>query len=285
MVVMLSSNSAYTEISTRTAFICDNMKLKKEEHSRYVRKRKHPSVVDDRAKQKRSVPDVWFDDVDADILDVAEQGKPYLRILPQETGSINETICMVPKPLVTGNCKDVTRVIAMDCEMVGAGDRGCISLLARVSIVNSHGHVLYDTFVKPKERVTDYRTFVSGVRASDLKQAPPFSEVQNQVAKLIDGKILVGHALNNDLQALLLNHPHRMIRDTQHYPPFKKIANGKRPSLRLLSKQVLHIDVQKGEHSSVEDARAAMALYQTHKKEWESGCIMVNPHKKTAQDS
>ena len=54
--------------------------------------------------------------------------------------------------------------------MVGAGDRGCISLLARVSIVNSHGHVLYDTFVKPKERVTDYRTFVSGVRASDLKQ-------------------------------------------------------------------------------------------------------------------
>ena len=51
----------------------------------------------------RSVPDVWFDDVDADILDVAEQGKPYL---PQETGSINETICMVPKPLVTGNCKE-----------------------------------------------------------------------------------------------------------------------------------------------------------------------------------
>ena len=37
--------------------------------------------------------------------------------------------------------------------------------------------------------------------------------------------------------------------------------------------------------SQVEDARAAMALYQTHKKEWESGCITVNPHKKTAQDS
>ncbi len=54
----------------------------------------------------RSVPDVWFDDVDADILDVAEQGKPYLRILPQETGSFNETICMVPKPLVTGNWKE-----------------------------------------------------------------------------------------------------------------------------------------------------------------------------------
>jgi RNA exonuclease 4 len=117
-----------------------------------------------------------------------------------------------------------TQFIALDCEMVGGGYKGCHSLLARVSIVNSHGHVLYDTFVKPQEPVTDYRTFVSGVRARDLKNAPSFTSVQRQVAEMTDGKIIVGHALDNDLKALLLSHPYKMIRDTSHYPPFKTMA-------------------------------------------------------------
>ena len=55
----------------------------------------------------------------------------------------------------------------MDCEMVGVGD-GQDSILARVSIVNHDGHALYDKYVKPREKVTDYRTFVSGVRPEDL---------------------------------------------------------------------------------------------------------------------
>lgn len=53
--------------------------------------------------------------------------------------------------------------------MVGTGPGGADSMLARVSIVNSFGDTVYDTFVAPKEKVTDYRTEVSGVRPSDLK--------------------------------------------------------------------------------------------------------------------
>ncbi len=53
--------------------------------------------------------------------------------------------------------------------MVGAGKDGKDNLLARVSIVNQFGHCLYDKFVKPREDVTDYRTWVSGVRARDLE--------------------------------------------------------------------------------------------------------------------
>jgi len=56
----------------------------------------------------------------------------------------------------------------MDCEMVGVGD-GTESVLARVSIVNQFGVPVYDKFVKPKEKVVDYRTHVSGVRPEDLK--------------------------------------------------------------------------------------------------------------------
>lgn len=58
--------------------------------------------------------------------------------------------------------------MAIDCEMVGVGPDGTESALARVSIVNYHGAVLMDKFVKPQEKVTDFRTEVSGVTPAHL---------------------------------------------------------------------------------------------------------------------
>lgn len=52
--------------------------------------------------------------------------------------------------------------------MVGVGMDGKDSILARVSIVNHFGKVLYDKYVKPTEEVVDYRTPVSGIRPADL---------------------------------------------------------------------------------------------------------------------
>lgn len=59
--------------------------------------------------------------------------------------------------------------MALDCEMVGVGPMGVESTLARVSIVNYHGVTVLDRFVRPREKVTDYRTWVSGVREEDLR--------------------------------------------------------------------------------------------------------------------
>ena len=58
----------------------------------------------------------------------------------------------------------------MDCEMVGTGPKGSQSILARVSVVNQYGACVLDKYVTPREPVTDYRTFVSGIRAKDLKE-------------------------------------------------------------------------------------------------------------------
>lgn len=161
--------------------------------------------------------------------------------------------------------------IAIDCEMVGVGVKGSESVLARVSIVNWHGFTLLDRFVKPQEKVTDYRTFVSGIRAKDLKDAPTFDVVQREVAELIKDRVLVGHAIQNDLKALLLDHPRRMIRDTATFQPLRDLAQTKHPALRKLALIVLGIDVQKKgqEHSSVEDARTTMAVFRTQKEAWE----------------
>ena len=165
------------------------------------------------------------------------------------------------------------KYIAIDCEMVGVGptpDKE--SVLARVSIVNYHGKQLYDSFVLPKESVTDYRTYVSGITPQLLRSARTFETVQADVAKLMDGKIIVGHALGHDLAALLLGHPKRDIRDTSKYPGYRAVSKGRTPSLKRLAKEILGVEIQGGEHSSIEDARAAMALFQREKdgfeKEW-----------------
>ena len=52
--------------------------------------------------------------------------------------------------------------------MVGVGPNGSESSLARVSMVNYHGHIILDEYVKQKEKVTDYRTQWSGIREKDM---------------------------------------------------------------------------------------------------------------------
>lgn len=47
----------------------------------------------------------------------------------------------------------LTQALSMDCEMVGAGPQGCISIAARVSLVNEDGACVYDVFVKPTKPV------------------------------------------------------------------------------------------------------------------------------------
>jgi RNA exonuclease 4 len=191
------------------------------------------------------------------------------------------------KPAPTGRNTALTDVIALDCEMVGVGEDGRRSILARVSVVNEDGNVVLDTFVAPTEHVTDYRTAVSGVRAQDLRGAPPFKEIQRKMADILRGRILVGHALKNDLRALLLDHPRRATRDTATYRPLTRplrsreraqadgIARGRGSrSLKELCARELGLEIQAGEHSSVDDARAALLLYQKCAKAWERSAMM-----------
>ncbi|KAF6158486.1 hypothetical protein GIB67_022083 [Kingdonia uniflora] len=119
------------------------------------------------------------------------------------------------------------------------------------------------------ERVVDFRTEISGIRPRDLRKAKDFRVAQKEVADMIKGRLLVGHALRNDLRALLLSHPKYDVRDNAEYRLFLK--GGRRRSLRGLASEFLGVKIQHGEHCPIEDARAAMLLYQRHKKEWEKG--------------
>ena len=170
--------------------------------------------------------------------------------------------------------------IAIDCEMVGIGIDGKKSALARCSIVNWDGDILLDTFVRVPERVTDFRTHVSGVRAKDIRvtndNAMDPNDCRQIVGELLLNKILVGHALKNDLTVLMLSHPRSDIRDTSKYKPFMRPSGrggGKlRPrKLRDLVYEHLgrRIQVQGESHDSVDDARASMELFKLVKGKWE----------------
>jgi len=159
--------------------------------------------------------------------------------------------------------------------MVGVGPTGKESTLARVSVVNYFGAVLLDEFVRQKERVTDWRTQWSGIRARDMINAKTFEEVQHAVAELIKGRILIGHAIQNDLKALMLSHSRAQIRDTQLLAHRHGQSRAARPALKNLVHHMLHVKIQEGEHNSVTDARATMAIYRHHRKQWEKGYAVV----------
>lgn len=171
---------------------------------------------------------------------------------------------------------------ALDCEMVGVGQEGLDSALARVSIVNWENEIVLDTYVKVDQPVTDYRTFVSGIRPEQIESdsAMPLHEVRQVVTSILQGKILIGHGLQNDLAVTGIHHPWCDIRDTATYAPFMRTQESRcadeQSTLRprklkdlVFEKLGKHIQVMGKAHSPVEDAIAAMDLYKSTRSEWE----------------
>jgi len=177
---------------------------------------------------------------------------------------------------------------ALDCEMVGVGPYGAKSALARVSIVNWDCDVVLDTFVKVPVPVTDYRTFVSGITSEDLEsgEAMDLEDVRTKVQNILRGKILIGHALGNDLNALTITHPWCDTRDTANYLPFmreivdhqnRRMMTPRRLKDLTMEELGREIQVLGDAHSSVEDAIAALELYKGARPKWEAFmCEQVN---------
>ncbi|XP_060117440.1 interferon-stimulated 20 kDa exonuclease-like 2 [Heteronotia binoei] len=168
-----------------------------------------------------------------------------------------------------------SKMVAIDCEMVGTGPGGRNSDLARCSIVGYYGDVMYDKYVRPVNPITNYRTRWSGIRRHHMTNAVPFKAAQKEILKILSGKIVIGHAVYNDFKALKYFHPKPATRDTSRIPLLNRKAGfpeNESISLKRLTKQLLHRDIQVGQngHSSVEDARATMELYKLVEADWES---------------
>ncbi|NXL95721.1 AEN nuclease, partial [Alectura lathami] len=175
-----------------------------------------------------------------------------------------------------------SKYVAIDCEMVGTGPRGRLSELARCSVVSYHGDVIYDKYVLPLLPVVDYRTRWSGVTKRHMESAIPFRAAQAEILKILKDKIVVGHAVHNDFQALKYFHPKDRTRDTSRIPLLNQRAGlpaGASASLKSLARHLLQKKIQVGcrGHSSVEDARTAMELYRLVEVPWEMELACTQP--------
>merc|ERR1712233_95124 len=113
------------------------------------------------------------------------------------------------------------------------------------------------------------------------ESAMPLHEVQQVVTSILQGKILIGHGLKNDLAVTGIHHPWCDIRDTATYVPFMRTQESRSAEDQstlcprklkdlVFEKLGNHIQVMGKAHSPVEDAIAAMDLYKSVRSEWET---------------
>lgn len=85
--------------------------------------------------------------------------------------------------------------------------------------------------------------------------------------------VTVGHAIKNDFKVFGPRVFDGVLkRDTQFLPEYRRYATGswRLPKLSVLAKEVLGMGIQRGDHSSVEDAQATMLLYRHREAEFEA---------------
>ena len=97
---------------------------------------------------------------------------------------------------------------------------------------------------------------------SPASRVASFETACEDIRGLFKGSTIIGHSLWNDFAVLNYEgHPEEQIRDLALFQPFKDQL-GRTLALRKLSARFLEKDIQQAAHSSVEDARASLALYR-----------------------
>ena len=108
------------------------------------------------------------------------------------------------------------------CKMVGVGTYGLEYDVSYAAVINWDGEMVLKRYVRPNRPVMDYRAHVSGVRAADVEsKVALFLEVcRKKLNKMLKGKTLLGHALENNLRLLGILHPWTDVQDSAMYEPF-----------------------------------------------------------------
>lgn len=152
--------------------------------------------------------------------------------------------------------KDCFKAVGIDCEM-GYTTFG-FELLRLTALDFFSGQEILDLFVKTHGDIIDFNTKWSGI--SEIKKdALTFDDLIDLLTEVIDkDTILIGHGLENDMNALRLIH--EKIIDTAILYPKHKTCPTFRFSLKDLCFKYLSRNIQTGNHDSFEDSLAAIDI-------------------------
>lgn len=150
--------------------------------------------------------------------------------------------------------KDSFKALGIDCEM-GFTTEG-FELLRITAVDFISGEEAFDCLVRPKGKVLDLNTRWSGI--SEIKdEALDFESLIQLLHGLMDyNTILIGHGLENDMNAMRLIHE-RIVDTAILYPKHKATPTFRVP-LKYLTFKYLGRTIQTREHDSCEDAVAAI---------------------------
>ncbi|KAF8333955.1 ubiquitin carboxyl-terminal hydrolase-domain-containing protein [Cantharellus anzutake] len=152
--------------------------------------------------------------------------------------------------------------------------------LARVSVLRGSGPKegvpFMDDYIYTNDVIIDYLTEYSGIQPGDLhpnfsrQVLLPLKVVYKKLRVLVDmGCIFIGHGLSKDFRIINIFVPPERVIDTVDVYFIKE--RHRRLSLRFLSYYVLKAQIQIDTHDSIEDARAALLLYNKFREHEDSG--------------
>ena len=171
------------------------------------------------------------------------------------------------------------QAITLDCEMAGVkGARGLRNEVILVCAVDYFtGAVLLNKLVNPSERVSDWRSKIHGITNAAMKEAvllghalAGWKEARAELWKLIDqNTILVGHALQHDLDVLRM--VHTRVVDSAILARNAIGMSNSQWGLQRLCQELLNVEIRRNDgavHDCLEDVLATreVVLWCTQNK-------------------